>query len=48
MRISKGDLQCKALYKGDELLWAITNDGEYLNGIWEDSLLWDDNEVWNE
>lgn len=49
MNISKGDLQCKALYKGDILLWAIINDNdEYLNGEWIDSLIWDDVELWNE
>jgi hypothetical protein len=48
MRITIGDLECKALYFGDVLLWAITSEGEYLNGEWIDSLIWDDNEVWNE
>lgn len=49
MKVSAGDIQCKAIYYGEVLLWAITSDGEeYLNGTWDDSLVWDDNETWNE
>lgn len=49
MIVAKGDLYCKALYKGDILIWAITNEGdEFLNGEWLDSLVWEDNEIWNE
>lgn len=50
MNISVGDIQCKALYLGDTLIWAIEIEGgeEYLNGTWKDALIWDDNEIWKE
>lgn len=49
MNIAVGDIQCKALYLGDTLIWAIDEGGEeYLNGTWKDALIWDDNEIWKE
>lgn len=48
MNIAVGDIQCKALYLGDTLIWAIEVGEEYLNGTWKDALIWDDNEIWKE
>ncbi len=49
MKIAVGNIYCKALYYGDILIWAITETGdEYLNDTWIDSLVWDDNKIWNE
>lgn len=49
MKIAIGDIQCKALYLGNILIWAITEEGDqYLNGEWIDSLVWEDAETWIE
>lgn len=49
MNVAIGDLYCQAIYYGDELIWALTITGEeYLNGEWLDTLIWNDNEIWNE
>lgn len=49
MKITVGDIYCKALYYGDILIWAITESGEeYLNETWFDSLNWQDEEKWIE
>lgn len=48
MRVAIGDIQCKAIYLGDILIWAITETGEYLNGAWLDDLVWNDEELWKE
>ena len=48
MRVTNGDLECKAIYKGDLLLWAITENSEGLSDVWDDELLWDDEQIWTE
>lgn len=50
MTVRAGNIECKAIYYGNILIWALTDDpnNEYLNGEWFDSLTWNDSETWNE
>lgn len=49
MTVRAGDIECKAIYYGKILIWALLDDNEqYLNGEWFENLVWDDLETWNE
>lgn len=49
MKARLGDIECKAIYQGDVLLWAITEGGEIIDDkLWHEASTWEENSIWHE
>lgn len=49
MVLKYGDIECKAIYYGDTLVWMKGSGGGSsgdLDGIWQDALTWNDEDTW--